>query len=288
MNSAEIKDTLFREAVEAIDAGDIDALQNLVVTYPSLVTERLVTNEPGYFQDPYLLWFVADNPIRIAKLPSNIVDIARVLINAVKREAPETAPEQLTYTLGLVATGRIPRECGVQIELMDLLIDAGAQPGGGLGALAHGNVEAASHLIKRGGKLTLPVAICLKRLGDIDRLLPLANPNERLTALTAAAFYGMADMIALLLANGANPNGYPENGEGFHAHATPLHQAVCSGSLNSVKLLVDAGASLAATDKIFDGTPLGWATYMQTEEGHDEEAKRKFALIEEYLREKEV
>jgi peptide-methionine (S)-S-oxide reductase len=62
---------------------------------------------------------------------------------------------------------------------------------------------------------------------------------------------------------------------------------VFSGSLESVKLLVEAGANLNATDRIYQGTPLDWAKYMQTEEGYDEEGKRMFAGIEEYLKEKE-
>ena len=47
---------------------------------------------------------------------------------------------------------------------MDLLIDAGATASSGLGAMAHGNIiEAARHLLERGGELTLTTAICLDR-----------------------------------------------------------------------------------------------------------------------------
>jgi hypothetical protein len=209
------------------------------------------------------------------------------LIGAVKREAPDTYQHQIDYTLGLVVTGRIPRECGVQIALMDLLIDAGATPGGGMGAFAHGNVEAGQHLIDRGAELTLGAAVCLERTDDIERLAALAGPGEKITALTAAAFYGKADMIRLLLTIGAGPNGYPESSSGFHSHATPLHQAVQSGSLDAVKLLVEAGARLDATDNIYNGTPLDWAHHMQTDDCYDKPAKRNFALIAEYLQPKE-
>jgi peptide-methionine (S)-S-oxide reductase len=230
---------------------------------------------------------VADNPIRNGKLPPNIVAVARLLIDAVKRAAPNTYQHQIDYTLGLVATGRIPREFGVQIAMMDLLIDAGATPGSGIGALAHGNIEAAQHLINLGGDLTLATAICLELMGDINRLVAVANHAEKTTAITSAAFYGKADMIRLLLTMGADPNGYPGNNSGFHSHATPLHQAVSSGSLDAVKLLVGAGASLNAADKIYDGTPLDWARYLQTDDSYDETAKRNFALIAEYLQGKE-
>ncbi|MES2275775.1 MAG: ankyrin repeat domain-containing protein [Bacteroidota bacterium] len=284
MKTADITNPLFLQAVNALDVGNIDELQKLVTDHPRLVKERLKTpGEEGYFKDPYLLWFIADNPIRNFKLPPNIVAVTGFLIDAVKQEAPETYLQQIEYALGLVVTGRIPRECGVQIALMDLLIDAGATPGSGVGAVAHGNMEAANHLIERGGKLTLPVAICLNRMADINRLLSAANASERLLALTASAFYGKVDMIRHLLDMGVNPNGYPNNGTGFHSHATPLHQAVYSGSLDAVKLLVAAGARLDMTDKVYNGTPLGWAIYMQTETDN-EVLRANYAVIEKYLR----
>lgn len=257
MKNTEITYPLFREAVEAIDAGHIAALESLLAKYPHLISEPLDRPSGDYFQNPYLLWFVADNPIRIKTSPPNIVDVTRLLIRFVKQDATGSMQRQLDYTLGLVDTGRILRECGVQIEMIDLLIDEGAIPGGGLGALAHGNVAAAARLIERGGSLTLATAVGLDRMDDVTRLV-----------------------------KGAGPNGYPANNRGFHLHATPLHQAVNSGSLDCVKLLVEAGANLNAKDKAYQGTPLGWAMYMPTEEGCDETAKEKFALIEGYLREK--
>src|SRR4029450_9321085 len=95
------------------------------------------------------------------KLPKNIVAVTKTVIEALRKNAADSFQEQIDYTLALVATGRIPRESGVQIEWIDLLIDAGATPGNGIGALAHGNIDAANHLIKRGGKLTLATAVGL-------------------------------------------------------------------------------------------------------------------------------
>ncbi|MFB9842104.1 ankyrin repeat domain-containing protein [Mucilaginibacter ginsenosidivorans] len=282
MNYSDINDPLFAQALQALDAGDTGTLEKLITEYPRLIRNRLIIGEDGYFKDPYLIWFVADNPIRNSGLPPNITDITRLLVEAIKREAEDTFHEQIDYALGLVATGRIPRECGVQIGLMDILIDAGAKPGGGMGAFAHGNVEAAKHLIDRGGKLTFAMAVCLEYVDDINHLCNKASPAEKLTALAAAAFYGKTNMVRLLLTMGADPNGYPESASGFHSHATPLHQAVCSGSLDTVQVLTEAGAGLGATDKIYSGTPLDWAIHMQTEASNEEE-KKNFALIEAYL-----
>ena len=286
MKNDDIPDPLFREAVDAIDTGNITLLQNLLKENPQLVSRPLDVPAEGYFSNPYLLWFIADNPIRHEKLPENIVDITRLITQYAQREAAETFIAQINYTLGLVATGRIPKECGVQIELMDLLIDAGATPGSGHGALAHGNIEAAKHLIARGGKLTLTTAICLDRAEDVMQLEKGASDSDREKALVAAAFYAKAEWIAFLIGKGVNVNAYVDASGGFHYHATALHQAVYSGSLDSVKLLVTAGADLDARDRIYNGTPLGWAEYMQTEE-KDEMMIRKYAAIETYLRSKQ-
>lgn len=283
MKNSDIKDPLFLQAVEAIDAGNIYTLQNLLVQHPQLVYERLNYPNEGYFKHPYLLWFVADNPIRVDKLPSKILEVCRLLIQTVKREAKDSAQEQLDYTLGLVVTGRISRESGVQIDMIDLLIDEGAKPGEGIGALAHGNIAAAEHLIQRGSSMTLATAVGLDRMEDVKRLALTANKDEQFTALTVAAFYGMTSIISFLLGMGVEPNGYPKKESGFHMHATPLHQAVFSGSIESVKLLVKAGAKLDAKDKVYGGTPLGWAKHMPAEEGCDEASKRKFDIIADYL-----
>ncbi len=282
MDNADINDPLFRQAVEAIDAGNITVLEKVLTDHPRLVKEKLTVPKDGYFKEPYLLWFIADNPIRYDKLPANIVDITKLIIQFVKREAADSLPFQLDYTLGLVATGRIPKECGVQIELIDTLIDAGAKPGTGIGALAHGNPDAVTHLIKRGGELSLAVAVCLDLNNEIEKLLELSNNKDKHLALVAAAFYGKKEMLEFLIQKAVDVNGYPDRNSGFHSHATALHQAVFSGSLDCVKLLIDAGADLSAKDKIYNGTPLGWAQYMQQEVNYSE-AKKEYKVIEEFL-----
>jgi peptide-methionine (S)-S-oxide reductase len=283
MENIDIEDTEFRLAVEAIGTGDIATLEAIIARHPAVLQTRLPNPAEGYFKNPYLLWFVADNPIRLGKLPNNIVDMTDMLLTAVKRESPDSAAQQLDYTLELVATGRIPRECGVQIELIDLLIDAGAAPSSPLGALPQGNVEAANLLIERGAQYTLATAVGLNRMEDVAALAKDATDDEKRLALTVAAFYGNSSMVSFLLGIGANPNGFPVNNEGFHQHATPLHQAVSSASLDCVKLLAEAGGSLDARDKIFGGTPAEWAEYLQREGEYDEPGKQRLAIIYGYL-----
>ena len=282
MQNSDITDPLFREAVAAIDAGNESLLKLMVDQNPGLISKRLDFPKEGYFSHPYLLWFVADNPIRHEKLPANIIDITKILIDAARKNAADSFQQQIDYTLGLIATGRIPRESGVQNEWIDLLIDGGAKPGNGIGAIAHCNIEAAKHLIKRGGKLTLAAAICFNWPDDITRLSKEAGETDKQVALIAASFYGRADMIKYIIDLGADVNAYIDPSSGFHSHASALHQAVFSTSPDSVKVLIDAGAKLDAIDKIYEGTPLDWAKYMQTVEP-DEEKKIKYKEIEIYL-----
>ncbi|MDB5141212.1 MAG: Peptide-methionine (S)-S-oxide reductase [Mucilaginibacter sp.] len=279
----DMADITVQQAITAIDSGKTAELMELIELHPDLVVDRLQNNGDGYFKNPYLLWFVADNPIRIAQLPHNILEVTRLLLQVAKNKAPDTYKYQVDYALGLVASGRVPRECGVQIAMIDLLLDAGASPNSAMAALANGNVDAAQHLVDRGDNLTLALAVCLESIDDINHLAASASEDEKLTALATAAFYGKANMVKRLLEIGVNPNGFPKDNSGFHGHATPLHQAVSSGSLDSVKLLVEAGASLYVTDKIYNGTPQGWAAHMQSDDSNDESRKRSFGLIKTFL-----
>lgn len=282
MNNSEITDPLFRAAVEATDSGNISLLKKLLQDDPQLVSKRLEVPAEGYFQHPYLLWFVADNPIRHERLPLNITEITRFLIDSVRQNANSSFQEQIDYTLGLVATGRIPKESGVQIELMDLLIDAGAKPGRGHGALAHGNLDAAQRLIERGGELTLATAIGLNRKEDVARLLKKATGEEKQVALITAAYLGKPAMIQSMIDSGVDVNTYIDHSSGFHSHATALHQAVYSGSLDSVKILIEAGADINLEDRIYHGSPLDWSQYLQKEE-KNEGLKEKYWQIEKFL-----
>lgn len=285
MKNDEIRDPVFREAVEAIDAGDVPALEQLLAAHPGLLHDPLDFPEEGYFKNPYLLWFVADNPIRHEKLPANIVQVADTIIQAAKREGVQNLPFQIDYALALAATGRIPRECGVQIALLDLFIGEGARPGNGIGALAHGNIAAAEHLLERGGNLTLAAAVCLERNEAVPRLAKEAGAADLQLALVAAAFFGKADKIQWLLGLGVHPDTYldPQQAHGFHSHATALHQAVYSGSLDAVKTLVEAGARRDLPDRCYQATPLDWAIYMQTEV-QEAAMLKKYKAIETYLR----
>jgi Ankyrin repeats (3 copies) len=247
----------FDGAIAAIDAGDVPALERLLAGDPRLARERLDEPTEGYFARPYLLWFVAENPVRNDTLPPNIVEVTQAILRA----APH-AQEALDYAVELVATGRVPRERGVQLALIDVLLDAGAQPSGLHAALAHREIDAAKHLLARGAPLTLAAAISLGMKDEVERLAKTKQDLQ--TAVAAAAFYGDAEALRMLIDLGADINAYCP--AGFHAHSTPLHQAVFSGSLQAVKVLIEAGADTTVRDRVYDGTPLGWAEYCKQAE----------------------
>lgn len=276
-------DELFRSAVGAIDAGDVTELERLVTEHPMLVRDRL--DAPGawlrdkvggaldgFFQKPYLLWFVAEDPVRHGTLPANIADVTRAIIRAAKREGVENLQEQLDYALRLVSWSWIARDCNVQIDLLDVLIDAGASPEGNPdNALVNDNFAAAAHLVERGASLTLATALCLARWDDVERLGRAASARDKQFGFILAALKGKADALARVIDLGVDVNAPSTD---LYSHATALHHAVYSGSLDAVKVLVEAGAALDATDTVYAGTPLGWAEY------------GKHAEIAEYLRER--
>jgi peptide-methionine (S)-S-oxide reductase len=260
VNESEIPDPLFGEAVSAIDTGDVGALERLLAAHPDLVRNRLDYGE-GYFRQPYLLWFVAENPIRKGTLPRNIAEVTRAILAAAERQRVDSLREQLDYALGLVCSGRVTRECGVQPELIDVLSDAGADPDGALvPALAHRELAAAERLLERGARLTLLAAVCTGRTDDVTRLLREASADDRQAALAGAALYGQADILALLIDLGVDLQAYSP--PGFHPHGTALHHAVDSGSLGAVRVLVEAGTDLRTKDRLYQGTPLDWADHL--------------------------
>ena len=288
-------DDRFREAVASIDAGDIGELERLIATSPELVRDRLTAPGAwmrdkvgnaldGFFQRPYLLWFVAEDPVRNGTLPRNIAAAARAIIDAARRESPANLQEQLDYALTLVSWSWIAREHGVQLELIDVLVDAGAALAGNPNnALVNGNFAAAEHLVKRGASITLEVALCLGWWDDVERLLPAVSDTEKQFAFVLSALHGRADALRRLMAAGADLDA---PSAGLYSHGTPLHHAVSSGSLEAVRVLVEAGADVDAKDSAWGGTPLGWAHYY-LDGAQRNRAGKQYADIAAYLRQVE-
>jgi len=101
-------------------------------------------------------------------------------------------------------------------------------------------------------------AACLR--GDEASARALLAADAQLVTnpalLLAAAEFGNAPAIALLLSLGADVGGCDHEG------ISPLHRAVQSGSLEAANLLIAAGAEIDRRERKWNGTPLSWAVVL--------------------------
>jgi peptide-methionine (S)-S-oxide reductase len=251
MNIAQLQ-----EAIALIDAGDAAGLARYLADKPDLAVQRFSWASEGYFRNPALLDCVAENPVRRERLPSNIVDVANVILDAGAAEDRGI----LDSALALVASGRVAREAGAQVPLIDVLCARGADANAAMpAALAHGEFDAVTSLLRHGAEKTLMVAAGLGEADEVRRLLPGAGGLSRRAAVALAAQFGRFQALSVLLGAGESPNGF--NPDGFHEHSTPLHQAALGGHVDTVRLLLERGADRNARDTAYGGTPAEWAEH---------------------------
>ncbi len=263
-----IKDETFKRAVDLLDAGNAEGLRQYVEANPRVVRQHVILEGGNYFREPALLEFIAENPTRRGSLPANAAELARIILDAGGRDDRESVDSALE----LVASSDVARESGVQIPLIDVLCDYGADPTAATyAALLYNQFEAVRALIRRGAQADLIVAAAMGELGQAMQALPNADPQTRQRALAMAAQHGYVGIVRLMLDGGEDPNRFAP--VGGHSHATPLHQAALAGHEDVVRLLVERGARTDIRDILHGGTPLDWAEY----------AKQK--TIAEYLRE---
>jgi hypothetical protein len=264
----------FEAAVEAVVDGNVDTLTKLLSDSRDLTHAR--STRVTHFDPPVhratLLHYVAANGVEgyRQRTPANAVDVATTLLRAaadVDALADMYGGQATTMSM-LVSSGH-PAQAGVQVALVETLIDFGAavEPLGSgewtsplSTALAFGYLPVAQALVRRGARVdTVAAAAGLGRLEDVRRLLRDAGPLDRHRATALAAQLGDVDILRTLLDAGEDPNRY--NPKGNHGHSTPLHQAAWAGHEAVVRLLVERGARLDIKDTIHEGTPLGWAEY---------------------------
>lgn len=272
MTERPVPEAVFEAAVEAVVAGDLPALERLLAATPALVHAR--SSRP---HRATLLHYVAANGVEDERqrTPPNAPLVAKTLLAAgAEVDALADCYGGEVTTLSLLVSSCHPARAGVQVALVDTLVDFGAAvEDRGTGhwisplrtALAFGYEDAAEALIRRGAPITeLAVAAGLGRLDEVARRLPAATAEDRHRGLALAAQQGHVEVVRLLLDHGEDPDRY--NPEGNHSHSTPLHQAALAGRLDTVKLLVERGARLDLEDTLYHATPLGWAEHGQQEE----------------------
>jgi hypothetical protein len=257
----------FEAAVDAIVSGDTATLAKLLGEDSGLARARSTREHRST-----LLQYVSANGVEDfrQKTPKNIVEIARLLLNAgADVNAESDAYGGRSTTLGLAATSCHPEEAGVQLPLMDLLIANGATidgPDGGSavnGCLHNGRGGAAEYLANRGARLDLEAAAGVGRL-DVVRsffnndgsLKPPATEKQRSDGYAWACQFGRTSVVDFLLQTGIAVNAkLPHDGQ------TGLHWAAYGGHADIVRLLLEHGAAVDTRDDSYDGTPLGWALY---------------------------
>jgi len=257
----------FESAVEAITTGDVATLRRLLHANPALIRERSPRDHQAT-----LLQYVAANGVEgfRQKTPTNVVDIAKLLLDAgADVEAPNwpDGPAGPGTALGEVATSVHPARAGVQIPLMQTLLDYGANvnglPGGWnplLAALRNGRREAAEFLAARGARLDLECAAgfgllyVVQTFFNEDGTLRNATNAQMESAFGWACEYGRNVVVELLLDRGVDLHA------GEKTDQTGLHWAVIGGALDTVNLLLKRGAPLEAKN-VYGGTVLGQATW---------------------------
>jgi len=259
-----IVDPVFREAVRTIHAGDATTLARLLDTNTDLLQRRNMGPEAfrkarrhNYFRDPKLFWYVANNPTLIERLPPNIVDVARVMV--------EHGVEQgdLDYALALLMSGGEVGEHGTGRALMSFLLDAGAVASREsiLVTAGHWQSEALRVLLGRGHPPSALIAAALGDTASLPALLANADPVDIQDAFGLAIINRHPEAAQAALDAGANVNAVLP----VHSHSTALHQAAAFDSGDLVTFLVSRGARLDTRDTLWHGTPLGWATHANNE-----------------------
>jgi hypothetical protein len=255
----------FEAAVDAIVAGDEATLRRLLQATPDLVRARSTRVHRGT-----LLHYVSANGVEgyRQKTPANALTIAEILLAA----GAEVDAEAEMYggkctTLGLVATSVHPQRAGVQIPLLQLLIDYGAdinrpnlmghRHSAVMGCLANGQPQAGAYLAERGAHLGLVEAAGVGRLDlvrthfdESGRARSALVQGQLHAALAFACSGGFEDVVRFLIDRGVDPQ------EGGRDRQTALHHAVIGGQPQIVKLLIARGAQLEATN-VYGGTVLG-------------------------------
>jgi hypothetical protein len=258
----------FEAAVDAVVSGDEATLDRLLRASPELIHAR--SKRPHHST---LLLYVGANGVEgfRQRTPKNAVRIAERLLAAGADVDAVGEMYRGTTTLGLVATSVHPVETGVQAELVDVLVRAGASLAAAVApdythgrvvnaCLANGRGEGAQLVAERGAELDLEGAAGVGRLDvvksffDARGLTPGATRDQLLRGCFWACQYGRREVVEFLLERGLD---LAES----HGHETMLHGAALGEHPDIVRILIAHGAPIDVKDDHYHATPLGWALH---------------------------
>jgi len=280
----------FESAADAIFSGNLATLKRLLGRNPELVRARS-TRQHG----APLIHYVAANGIEgfRQKTPKNIVTITKALLAAgVNVDATTQAYGSASTALGLAATSCHPAVAGVQLELLEVLLDAGACVDGARGgwsplvaALHNGRGDAAVFLAKRGARLDLEgaagtgrVDVVARYFGEGSKLRRGATKKQLAFGFVWACEYGRKNVVRFLLKRGFRADGDFRHGE------TGLHWASYGGHGEIVKLLLKANAPVNVKDQRYEGRPLCWALYGWMHPAPEFRRPRHYDVVKQLIR----
>ena len=260
----------FDKAVQAIIGGDATTLRQLLRGEPQLIRARSASAH-----ECTLLHYIAANGVEneLQKSPPNAVEIAHILLEAGAEVDATSEMYGGGYTTmnGLV-TSVWPYRAGVQEDLVEVLLDAGAaidgleEDGAPVRlALKFGYVEAARKLERRGCRIDrLDVAAGLGRVDLMEEMLTETTGSEALrSAWALACGNGHIEAARLLLEHGVDIDWQLEGG------GTALHAAILqgegggapSGRLDVVQFLIETGADQDIRHAKYNATGIDFASH---------------------------
>ena len=279
----------FEAAADAIVAGDAATLTRLLRADPTLARARSTREHRST-----LLHYVSANGIEDfrQRTPPNIVEITKMLLAAgADVNAESEAYGGGSTALGLAATSLHPQRAGVQIALLQTLLQHGArmdQPSAGgnsqsiiRACLANGQPDAAEFFANLGAPLDLESAAALGKLslvrnhfdGD-GELKPPATRQQLEAGFLLACWYGREKVVEYMLDHAADVGLRNDSGQ------TGLHCATYGAHVDVIKLLLQRHAPVDAKDKEFSATPLDVALYQWDRSADSTVRERCYEVVE--------
>jgi ankyrin repeat protein len=253
----------FEAAVDAIVSGDIASLRTLIGKDPSLVRAR-----SSRMHGATLLHYIAANGHEgyRQKTPKNAVEIARLLLGA-GAEVDATAHMYggASTTMEMLVSSTPPADAGLQVALVETLLDHGAAPDGIdsdgapiMTALSFRFPESARALARRGARVDNVISAAA--LGRVDLVEAMVNDDGSLAAgaplvsvpwprlakdpgkhlayaMAYAAWCGQKTVVEVLLRKRVDPDSSDNDGPA-------LSWATGTGRMDIARLLLSSGADL--------------------------------------------